>query len=209
MTQVARRTDSAWPALPFEDWQDTCETLHRWTQIVGKTCLALAPMANHLWQVTLHVTPRGLGTAPLPHGDRALAAEFDVLDQHLYLRSSDGAVRTIPLVPQSVADFYSACMDVLAELDLPVRIRPVPVEVPTAIPFAEDRTHASYDPDAANRWWRLVVQADVCCGALGDASRASRARCTSSGGASISRLPGSRAGAPRPIRVVPPIAPTT
>ena len=161
MTEVSSRpANPVWPPLPFAEWKDTCATLHMWTQIVGKTCLALAPMANHWWQSALHLTPRGLGTAPLPHGERVLAVEFDFLDHHLDLRLSDGALRTIPLVPQTVADFYGAYMDALRALDLPVRIRPVPVEVLTAIPFAEDRTHASYDPDAAGRCWRILLQAD-------------------------------------------------
>lgn len=159
MTEVARRADPAWPPLPLAQWRDTCETLHMWTQIVGKTVLALAPMANHWWQVTLRVTPRGLATAPLPQGARIFAVEFDFLEHQLQLRTSD-AVRTLPLVPQSVADFYGAYMDALGALDLPVRIRAMPVEVETAIPFAEDRTHTAYDADAARRWWRILAQAD-------------------------------------------------
>lgn len=149
-----------WPALPFAPWQDTCETLHMWTQIVGKTSLALAPMANHWWQVTLHATPRGLVTAPLPVSTRVLAIEFDFLDHQLYLRTSDGQTRTVPLKPQSVAEFYGEYTDALRSLGITARIHPVPVEIQTAIPFAEDRTHASYDSDAAQRWWRALLQID-------------------------------------------------
>ncbi|HET8650246.1 MAG TPA: DUF5996 family protein [Gemmatimonadales bacterium] len=153
-------TTSSWPALPLADWQDTCETLHMWTQIVGKTSLALAPMANHWWQVTLHLTPRGLVTAPLPAATRVLAIEFDFLDRQLYLRVSDGETRTIPLQPQSVAEFYRKYTDALGSLGIAARIYPVPVEIPTAIPFAEDQTHAAYDAAAAERWWRVMLQSD-------------------------------------------------
>ncbi|MGH8622299.1 MAG: DUF5996 family protein, partial [Burkholderiales bacterium] len=151
---------AAWPALPLESWRDTYATLHMWTQIVGKTRLALAPMENHWWQVVLYVTPRGLTTSGMPSGTGAFAVEFDFLDHQLYVRTSEGTSRTIPLVPQSVADFYATYMGALRALGHGVRIRPVPVEVETAIPFAEDREHASYDADAANRWWRILLQTD-------------------------------------------------
>jgi hypothetical protein len=131
-----------------------------WTQIVGKTRLALAPMENHWWQVALYVTPRGLTTSAMPSGTRTFSADFDFVDHHLYVRTSDGADRAIALVPRPVADFYAEYMEALRSLDLDVRIRPVPVEVQTAIPFAEDRVHASYDADAANRCWRILVQSD-------------------------------------------------
>ena len=149
-----------WPALPLDSWRDTYATLHMWTQIVGKTRLALAPMENHWWQVVLYVTARGLTTSPMPSGPGALEVEFDFLDHQLYVRDSRGAARAIPLVPRPVADFYAAYMDTLRSLGHAVRIRPVPVEVETAIPFAEDREHASYDPDAAQRWWRIVARTD-------------------------------------------------
>ncbi len=131
-----------------------------WTQIVGKTRLALAPMENHWWQVPLHVTCRGLTTSPMPSRGVALSVDFDFLDHRLHIAVSDGTGRTIPLVRQSVADFYAAYVEALRSLGHAVRIRPVPVEVERAIPFADDREHASYDPEAANRWWRTLVQAD-------------------------------------------------
>jgi hypothetical protein len=152
--------DAVWPALPLAAWQSTFETLHMWTQIVGKTRLALAPMENHWWQIALYLTPRGLTTSAMPHGRRTFSVDFDFLDHQLYLRASDGASRAIPLVPQSVADFYAAYREALRSLGLEVEMHPVPVEVEIAIPFAEDRTHASYDADAARRWWHLLAQAD-------------------------------------------------
>jgi hypothetical protein len=160
-TMSLTKSEPAWPApLPLAEWQDTYSTLHMWAQIVGKTRLALAPMENHWWQVALYVTPRGLTTTAMPFGTRTIAVDFDFLDHHLYLRSSDGETRVIPLIPQSVADFYTAYLEALRSLGITLRIRPVPAEVETAIPFAEDRTHASYEADAATRWWRLLVQVD-------------------------------------------------
>ena len=151
---------AAWPSLPLDEWRDTRDTLHMWLQIVGKTRLALAPPENHWWQVALYLTPRGLTTSPMPHGHRTFSADFDFIDHHLHLRLSDGATRMVPLVPRSVADFYVEYLEALRSLGLEASIRPVPVEVVEAIPFAEDRQHASYDAEAANRGWRLLVQAD-------------------------------------------------
>lgn len=149
-----------WPALPLASWQDTHTTLQMWTQIVGKTRLALAPAENHWWHVALYVTPRGLTTSAMPSGTRTVEIEFDFLDHTLVMRTNDGAVRTLPLVPQSVADFYATYLDTLRALDIEVDIVPVPVEVEVAIPFAEDREHASYDGGAVARWWQTMVQAD-------------------------------------------------
>jgi hypothetical protein len=149
-----------WPALPLGAWRETCATLHMWTQIVGKTRLALAPMQNHWWQVTLYVTSRGLTTSPMPSRGVAISVDFDFLGHQLHIQSSEGTGRTLPLKPQSVADFYAAYVEALRALGHAVRIWPVPVEVERAIPFAEDREHASYDPEAARRWWRVLVQAD-------------------------------------------------
>lgn len=152
--------DVAWPTLPLEDWKDALDTLHMWTQIIGKTRLALAPMENHWWQVPLYVTPRGLNTSAIPSGTRTFEVALDFLDHILRIDVSDGASRVIPLAPQSVADFYAAYMSTLLSLEIDAAIRPVPVEVERAIPFAEDRVHKSYDRDAANRFWRILVQAD-------------------------------------------------
>src|SRR3954470_14407486 len=124
-----------WPALPLAAWQDTYATLHRWLQIVGKTRLALAPMQNHWWQVTLYLTARGLTTSPMPAGQRTLEIEFDFVDHLLAARTSDGAIRTIPLAPRSVADFHREYRALLRSLDVEVRIWPVPVEMPEAVPF--------------------------------------------------------------------------
>jgi hypothetical protein len=151
---------SAWPELPLAEWQDTYATLHMWAQIVGKTRLALAPMENHWWQVALYVTPRGLTTSAIAHGERGFAIDFDFIDHTLWLRASDGATRELPLVARSVADFYGEYMAVLRALGLEIALRPSPVEVEVSIPFAQDRIHAAYDPGAAKRWWQILLQVD-------------------------------------------------
>jgi len=148
----------AWPALPLAAWSDTLATLHLWTQMVGKTRLAYAPMQNHWWQVALQATARGLVAPAMPAGGRVLEVEFDFVDHRLVARTSDGAVRTMPLAPRSVAAFYAEYVAMLAELGITLAIRPVPSEVVEAIPFAEDHAHAAYDADAAQRCWRIVAQ---------------------------------------------------
>jgi hypothetical protein len=152
---------AAWPRLTLDDWAPTQSTFQRWTQIVGKTRLALAPMQNHWWQVVLYVTERGLTTSPIPYADgRTFDISFDLIDHKLITQTSDGDVRILPLVPQSVADFYAEYMSMLGSLDIKVKIRPVPMEMPDAIPFTEDRAHASYDPDAVHRCWQVLLQTD-------------------------------------------------
>jgi hypothetical protein len=151
-------THERWPPLPYEAWKDTYATLHMWTQVVGKVALAQAPPLNHSWAIALHVTGRGLTTGMLPHGDRAFSIGFDFISHELVVDRSDGARRTIALVPRTVAAFYRELMATLADMELPVRIWPVPVEIPAPIPFAEDTVHQSYDPEFANRFWRIVVQ---------------------------------------------------
>ncbi|HLQ22106.1 MAG TPA: DUF5996 family protein, partial [Gemmatimonadales bacterium] len=150
---------AAWPDLPLAAWEDTAQTLHLWTQIVGKIRLARAPMANHWWQVPLYVTVRGLTTSPIPHGTRTFEIIFDFVDHRLRIETSEGAVRTIPLVPRTVADFYQELIATLGELGLATRIWTRPVEVLTAIPFEQDRLHASYDAEYAHRFWQVLLQA--------------------------------------------------
>jgi Family of unknown function (DUF5996) len=152
--------DDLWPSLPLDAWRDTYGTLHMWTQIVGKTSLAVAPPQNHWWHVALQVTPRGLTTGPLPAGPLTFEVVFDFVDHQLAVRTSRGETRLIPLVAQPVADFYRRYVETLAALGLTVKLRPVPVEVPRAIPFTEDREHAGYDPVYVQRWWRIMLRVD-------------------------------------------------
>jgi hypothetical protein len=129
-----------------------------WTQIVGKVRLAAAPWANHSWNTTLCVTPRGLTTSPMPHGERTLQIEF--VDHQLRITTCDAEERAVPLRPQATADFHAAVLAALGELKLEVRIQGKPNEVEEAIPFAKDRKHASYDADAVHRFWRALLQVD-------------------------------------------------
>ena len=151
---------ATWPALPFADWRDTAVTLHMWTQIIGKIRMTQSPWLNHSWHVTLYVTPRGMTTGPIPHGERTFSIDFDFIAHQLRIHTCDGGDETIPLVPQDTADFYHAVMSALVDLGYPVAINATPNEVAEAIPFPEDRVHKSYDGDAANRFWRVLFQAD-------------------------------------------------
>jgi hypothetical protein len=151
---------NAWPPLPYGEWKDTLATLHMWTQIVGKVRLAQSPWLNHSWHATLYVTARGLGTSPIPHGERTFEIEFDFIAHQLLVRSSDGRERAMALRPRTVADFYRELFAHLEELGLRVHIHARPNEVPNPIPFAQDVAHASYDAEAAQRFWQVLVQAD-------------------------------------------------
>jgi hypothetical protein len=157
---TSTRASDCWPELPWEPWKDTSATLHMWTQIVGKVRLTQMPWINHSWHVALYVTPSGLTTSAMPHGELTFQIDFDFIQHRLRISTSDGAARELPLEPQTTADFYTRVMDALRELDLDVAIHARPNEVDPAIPFAEDREHASYDPDAVNRFWRALVQVD-------------------------------------------------
>jgi len=157
---VSGNTNPTWPALPLAQWQSTYETLHMWLQIVGKTRLAFAPMQNHWWQIALYVTPRGLTTSAIPFGDRSFTVDVDFIAHQLTVQTSVGTKRVLPLGPQPVCDFYRDYMAALASVGVQPKVMARPVEITTAIPFAQDRTHAAYDPDAAHRCWRILVHAD-------------------------------------------------
>ena len=149
-----------WPELRWEDWSATADTLHMWTQIVGKTRLALSPLQAHWWNVPLYVSARGLSTSAMPYDDEFLEIEFDFVHHQLLFRTSTGASASTPLRAQSVASFYSGFQKTLADLGVPVSLYATPVEVANPIPFAEDTTHTSYEPDAAHRFWRILIQSD-------------------------------------------------
>jgi len=152
--------DASWPQLKVADWEPTRDTLHMWTQIVGKVRLAHAPMVNHWWQVPLYVSARGLTTSAILYGDRIFDLEFDFIDHQLRVRTGNGGFREIALEPKPVATFYAETMDALTELGIPTRIQPHPNEVELAIPFAEDTRHRAYEGEAARLFWRQLVQAD-------------------------------------------------
>ena len=148
-----------WPRLTLSEWEDTRDTLHLWTQIVGKVRLALEPMINHWWQTTLYVSARGLTTSLMHADGRGLEIEFDFVDHVLHVRTSDGQTREITLEPRSVASFYNATMAALDDVGMRVAIRPWPSEVPVAVPFPDDHEHRSYDAAAARRFWLTLLQA--------------------------------------------------
>jgi hypothetical protein len=149
-----------WPELPYAAWRDSLETLQLWTQIVGKIRLAKSPWLNHSWHVALYVTPRGLTTSPIPDGARTFQIDFDFIDHELRIETSDGARKQIPLTAQSVAKFYAAVMAALSALGIDVTIDETPNELPAPIRFSQDEQHASYDPDAARRFSKVLVNAD-------------------------------------------------
>jgi len=152
--------NNPWPALPFPEWKDTCATLHMWTQIVGKVRLALAPWTNHSWHVTLYLTARGLTTSPIPFGAGAFEIRFDFVAHELRVLTSEGRMKVIALAPQTVAQFYRTVTEALRDLEIDVHIGMTPNEVEDAIPFDQDNKHASYDPEYANRFWRVLLQSD-------------------------------------------------
>jgi hypothetical protein len=157
---VSGTPDDVWPALPHDRWKDTYATLHMWSQVVGKVVLAQAAPLNHSWGISLLVTARGLTTRALPHGTRTFTMAFDFIDHQLVIETSDGDRRQLPLEPRSVADFYRRVMDLLAAMGLQVRVWPMPVEIADPIRFDQDTIHHSYDPEWANRFWRILVQVE-------------------------------------------------
>lgn len=153
----------AWPSLPFAKWQQTCETLHMWTQIVGKIRLALTPPINHWWHVPLYLTARGLTTSPIPYPkdqSRHFEIMFDLVDHLLHILTSEGTSKTLPLSSRCVAAFYQEVMTSLSSLGIEVAINPVPCEFTKPIPFDQDHLHCSYDPVYANRFWRILTQTE-------------------------------------------------
>ena len=160
MTGTPVSSDPTWPGLPLEQWRNTSETLHLWLQVVGKIRLRQSPWVSHCWTATFYVTPRGLSTSTIPHGTRQFEIEFDFVGQRLTIQSSDGQLGGFPLEPQSVAAFYKRLMNEMARLNLQVTIHKKPNEVLDPVPFDQDEVHASYDAEAANRFWRILVQVD-------------------------------------------------
>ncbi|SEK58495.1 DUF5996 family protein [Nitrosovibrio tenuis] len=152
---------NGWPKLPsLQEWQDTCTTLHMWTQVAGKIRLGLSPDVNHCWGSTLYVSTRGLTTSPIPYGSFTFAIDFDFIAHALRISTSEGAERSFALQPMTVAEFYRKTMQAFGELGIEVKIFTRPVEVEVAIPFEKDEQHSSYDAYAVTRFWHALVQAD-------------------------------------------------
>lgn len=147
-----------WPALPLAEWKDTYSTLHMWTQIVGKIRLALTPLVNHWWNVPLYVAPRGLSTSAIPYNDRFFQITFDFISHLLLIETTDSSTKTIALRSRSVAEFYQEMLAALKSLGMPVTIWTIPVEVADRTPFEKDQKHSTYDPEYAQRVWRILAQ---------------------------------------------------
>lgn len=161
MVQAAFDQPECWPDLPLDSWKGTCATVHMWTQMVGKVRLRLTPLVNHWWNVPLYVTARGLSTSRIPYGDRAFELWFDFIRHQLVLETNDGLLKTVPLAPRSVADFYQEFIEMLRSADIEVKIWKMPVEIPDPIPFDQDRVHTSYDPKSVEKFWRILLSVDT------------------------------------------------
>jgi Family of unknown function (DUF5996) len=151
---------SQWPELPLSAWSESCETLHRWTQVVGKIQLALTPLLNHWWNVTQLVTARGLTTPPLPFAGGTFSIAFDFVDHRLSLTTSTGACEELALTAMSVADFYAEVMARLERHHIKAQIWTMPSEIAGAVAFEHDRAHAQYDPVWVQRFWQTLAQSD-------------------------------------------------
>jgi hypothetical protein len=151
--------DETWPALPYADWADTCRTLHLWTQVVGKVRLASTPWLNHSWQVPFYLSARGLTTGLVFVGTRGVELEFDLVGRRLAVRTA-GPSADVALAPMSVADFYARVMAALDAVGMPVTINRLPNELPEAVPFTDDLAPRAFDASRAERFWRVLLQAD-------------------------------------------------
>ncbi len=159
---MGNETNAAqWPDLPFSAWSETCETLHMWTQIVGKVRMVLTPAINHWWHVPLYINARGLTTSSIPYHNHAFEVQFDFIDHNLLILTDDGRNKTLPLIPRSVAEFYDEFMTALQTLAIEVKINTLPAEVKNPIRCDVDDVHAAYDSEYANRFWRVLVQTQL------------------------------------------------
>jgi hypothetical protein len=151
---------NGWPALPTDEWIDTIEALHLWTQIVGKIRLGYSPWLNHSWGVPLYVSTKGLRTSMIPFSNESVELEFDFTSHQLDIHTTTGQQRSIPLQSQSVADFHQSVLDAMESVGMPVTINPMPNEIADAIPFDHDTAQRKYEPDHARALWRALVQVD-------------------------------------------------
>ena len=159
VTESSALTD--WPELPLAEWEPTYRTLHMWSQIVGKVRLALAPLQNHWWNAALYLSTRGLTTSPIPYRGQTFSLQFNFMEHRLELTTSAGARDAMALAPKSVAAFYKEVFAMLRGAGIDVSINPKPQEVPDPVPLDRDETHASYDPEYANRFWRILLSTDI------------------------------------------------
>jgi hypothetical protein len=152
----------AWPELPYSVWKDTIDTLHMKLQIVGKVRLSLAPFEPQWANVPLYLTARGLTTTPMESGAGLIfQIDVDLIDHHVAILTVGGETRRVPLTARPVSDFHAEFMSNLDALGIETSFRPIPSEVSDPIPFAEDTVHATYEPEWANRFWRVLSQVDL------------------------------------------------
>jgi|SRR6185369_12446629 len=150
-----------WPSLPYDKWKDTLDTLHMWTQIVGKVKLSLKPFQNQWWQVGFYVTPLGMTTGRIPYNDRVFTVDFNFIHHKIHITTNEAQQKTILLKPISVAEFYKEFMDALSSLDISVTIKPIPVEFAEHIPFTDDTKHASYDKEYVEKWSHIQLRTSI------------------------------------------------
>jgi hypothetical protein len=161
MTLTKNNTVLPWPVLRFDRYKDSLETVHLWTQIIGKIRLRQMPWINHSWHVTLYVAPRGLTTGSMPYAGGLFEILMDFVSHEVKVTTGDGRTERMPLYPRSVADFYSALFDLLHGLGIDVRIYGKPNEIAGAIPFAEDDVHCSYDGKEMNLLFQALRRIEV------------------------------------------------
>src|SRR5487761_323709 len=152
---------TSWPELPYPAWEDTLATLHMKLQIVGKVRLALSPFEPEWANVPLYLTARGLTTTPMAYEGLIFQIDADLIDHQVVIQTVRGESRRVALTARPVADFYADFMSSLSALSIKPRFRAVPSEVDDPIPFAADTVHASYEPEWANRFWRVLSQVDL------------------------------------------------
>ncbi len=151
-------TSNAWPNLLRLDLQPTIEALHLWCQVIGKVRLALTPWTNHSWHVPLYLSARGLTTSLIPTGSRAFEIDFDLINDTLSIRDTEGQAQRVALEPQSVATFYANTVKALASMGMRIQLHPMPRELPNAVPFHDDHAARAYDGESARAYWRALVQ---------------------------------------------------
>lgn len=150
-----------WPSLTLDSWRETLETLHMWTQIIGKIRLKLGPNINHWWGTALYVNARGLTTSAIPYDNKTFEMQLDFVDHTLKILTSEGACRNLALVDQkSVSFFYKELMNLLQELEIYTKIDLLPKEIQNPISFDQDDIHHRYDSKASNQFWIMLLQAD-------------------------------------------------
>jgi Family of unknown function (DUF5996) len=158
--RTLERSGASWSQLPATlVWIDTLETLHLWTQVVGKIRMVQSPWMNHSWSVPLYVSSSGLRTSLVPYETEGFELAFDFVAHRLALSTTIGRSRSVALESKSVAQFYGEVMEAMASVGMPVQINVMPNEIADAIPFPDDTKHTTYEPDHARALWRALLDA--------------------------------------------------